>query len=144
MLRKEVAWILYIITEIWMQTTFNVRTQTAEHSYRVHRLDTFWAWINAVQWQKVLFVMSVLSNSCKWSAPITGLETAKTATAADCCPEKLQKELTQSQCSCRPLSKLHSADPAKALMLDSSFSGWLSLQHWGTDLCTCHFSWKQW
>ena len=69
MVRKEVAWILNIIAKkIWMQSVFNLRIQTAEHSHWVYRLDVFWAWINIVQWQKLLFVMSIPPNICKWSA----------------------------------------------------------------------------
>ena len=128
MVRKEGAWILNIIArKIWMRAIFNLRIQSAEHSYWICRLDVFWAWINTVQQQKLLFFLSIPSNICKWSALNTrgwthgyssGLVPQETASAAD------------TATVLRPPAKQTAQTrPFRATNGVFSFSGWLSLQH---------------
>lgn len=139
--RKEVAWILNMVAEkVWMQSVFNLKILTAEHGYWVYRLEVFWAWINNAGRNCYLSCqyLPTTANEVHWIQ-----EEGLTATAADHCPEKLHQQLTQPQCPGRPLSKLHKPELSEPLMAYSSFSGWLSLQCQGANLCTCHVSWNQ-
>lgn len=131
-----------IARKAWMQPVFNRRIQTAEPRYWVYRLDVFWPWIKVVQWWKLLFVMPVPPNICKWvqmHSECKGMDSVPALSpwetrAAGGTATALQLPTKQN---------LPRPDISEPLMAYSSFSGWVSLQHWGTDLCMCCVSQNQ-
>lgn len=92
MIRKEVALNTNTMAKkIWMHSVFNFRIQTAEHSYWVHRLDAFWAWMwNGRNCYLPCQYLPTSANEVNWVQ-----EDGLIATSADCCPEKLDQQLTQ-------------------------------------------------